>query len=200
MNLLFQYADEDYVPMLDLVYKRHASFANKFGAWSFDETAPYSCNKFWQKWTHVRCWMHRGAELSIAADADVIWQYPRNIFHALPPEEKIGITWINGCPSSGVVWIRNCPEMRAFVDTVISMEDEFCRFPGTDQSAMLTAAERTKTKIYRINERWHGMNEDSVLRGFHCLPNRLQLMKDAMKALETKEDAARNPELASRQI
>lgn len=193
MNILLQLGiGPECSSLLELVSTRHSKFCERHEAAYYDDTEAIDNSKhvMFEKWRQISFWLDSpGAELVIAADCDCIWQDGRqNIFDALPKDRFIGVTHIHGVPSAGVIWIRNSPESRRFVSKVLDLEDEFRTLAGHDQSAMIAVSKRFGFEIYRIEDRWHGESESSVLRGFHRLHSqRLELMRATLDRLSLRD-------------
>lgn len=197
MNLMLQLGiGTECQSLLELVSARHAKFCEKHEAAYYDDTELFDASRhiFWQKWLNVQSWLEApGIEVIVAADADVIWQDgSQNIFNALPKDQFIGVTHIHGIPSAGVIWFRNAPETHRFVQKVLDLEERFKVLAGHDQSAMVYASKELAMPLYRIEDRFHGESETSILRGFHRLRDqRSDLMHAAIERLNLM-DATRS--------
>jgi hypothetical protein len=194
MNVLFQIGLGSYSAMLDLVRKRHESLADKWDAvyLQFTEAVnPLAVTTFWEKWKQVKALMEISAvKIIVACDADVIWAKDQDIFNVLPEWEDFGLTWQPG-PSAGCVWIRNNERNRALVELILSLEPQFERFAGHDQSAMMRALSMNKRVEFRLPDLLHSPLENAVLQSFHCQPDRLARMEICMKNLSPIVDANR---------
>lgn len=180
--------------MLDLVRKRHEILSDKYDAvyMQFLEAVnPFAVTKFWEKWHQVKALMEisSSVRMIVACDADVIWNKDEDIFNVLPDDEDFGITWqkaqptYSALPSAGCVWIRNTERNRALVDSILSLEPEFERQGGEDQSAMLRALFRQGRKAFRLPDLLHAPSGDAILHSFHCQPDRYAKMESVALSL-----------------